>query len=363
MRILHVTPFYAPAWRFGGMARASEALCRALAGQGHDVVAVTARLSPDDPPRETLGGVSVVRFEVTGWFARRLVPWSPRLAGWLRERSTAFDIAHLHGHRSGFSTSAGRVCREKGLPYVLQPHGTLPSHGQHALLKRVFDRLWGSATLKGAAALIAVSEAERRQLGSEARLVPSGVEPVAEGNEVRKENDLLLFVGSDRPQKRGLALLSALEALPSARLELVGACDPRFRERFEPWRDRVRFSGVLSGGDLAEAYSRARLLVHPAVGEAFGLVPFEAALHGTAAVVAGGHGCGEWFGRAGGCTVSPERPEDFIAAIGARLADPALAAREQQAVARFAREQLTRPIAARGMEALYREVVSLRRVA
>ncbi len=363
MRILHVTPFFAPAWRFGGIARASEGLCRALAAAGHDVVALTPRLAPSDPESETRGGVSVVRFDVSGWLARRLVPWSPRLAGWIRERSGSFEIAHLHGHRNGFSVSAGRVCRAEGLPYVLQPHGTLPSHGQHGRLKRIFDLMWGADTLRGAEMLVAVSEAERRDLGRRARLTRNGVEPVAPQRDVRKEPDLLLFVGSDRPQKRGLALLSVLEAVPSARLELVGAFDARFRARFEPWRERVRFSGVLSVDELAAAYARARLLVHPAVGEAFGLAPFEAALHGTAAVVADGHGCGEWFRRAGGCTVPADRPGALAAAIGARLGDAALAAREQEEVARFAGEQLSWTIAAHEMETLYREVVALRRVA
>ena len=43
MKLLHVTPFYEPAWAYGGMVRAVAGLCRALAKRGHDVTVVTAR--------------------------------------------------------------------------------------------------------------------------------------------------------------------------------------------------------------------------------------------------------------------------------------------------------------------------------
>jgi len=61
MKLLHVTPFYEPAWAYGGMVRAVSALCRALAGRGHDVTVATALLDPAHPRRETLGGVHVRR--------------------------------------------------------------------------------------------------------------------------------------------------------------------------------------------------------------------------------------------------------------------------------------------------------------
>jgi glycosyltransferase involved in cell wall biosynthesis len=93
------------------------------------------------------------------------------------------------------------------------------------------------------------------------------------------------------------------------------------------------------------------------VDEAFGLVPFEAALLGTPAVVAGGHGCGEWFGKAGGCVVPPDEPEAMASAAQARLSDRALSAREAAAVADFARRELTWDRAAQAMEAVYAGVL------
>jgi glycosyltransferase involved in cell wall biosynthesis len=149
-------------------------------------------------------------------------------------------------------------------------------------------------------------------------------------------------------------LEGVLDALPDVSLDIAGPFTGR--DRLARWRDRIQFRGVLDGPGLAAAYAGADLLVHPAVGEAFGLVVFEAALHGTAAVVAGGHGCGEWYGAAGGCVVPADDAASLVDAIRVRLADPGRAQREAAAVASFVRRELTWDAAAERFEALYREL-------
>ena len=103
-------------------------------------------------------------------------------------------------------------------------------------------------------------------------------------------------------------------------------------------------------------YAGADVVVHPAVGEAFGLVPFEAALAGTAAVVAGGHGCGEWYAHAGGCVIPPDDAAALAEAVGARLRDHELARHEARRVAAFARSRLTWAAAAAAYERVYEEI-------
>src|SRR5690349_17601118 len=41
MRILHLTPYYAPAYAFGGVVRSVEGMARALARRGHTVTILT----------------------------------------------------------------------------------------------------------------------------------------------------------------------------------------------------------------------------------------------------------------------------------------------------------------------------------
>jgi glycosyltransferase involved in cell wall biosynthesis len=136
---------------------------------------------------------------------------------------------------------------------------------------------------------------------------------------------------------------------------------PGFRAAFAAFGRRVAFRGVLGPGALAAVYSAADLLVHPAVGEAFGLVAFEAALCGTAGVVAGDHGCGEWYGRAGGATVPADDDAALERAVAERLRDPERAGAEARAVAAFAARELTWETTARSVESLYARALAATR--
>ena len=147
-----------------------------------------------------------------------------------------------------------------------------------------------------------------------------------------REPARLLFVGTDRPQKRGRALPALLAALPEASLTLVGRFAPpseRFAGFGGAWTSRACCPRRWAGRTPAPA-----LLVHPAVGEAFGLAPFEAALVRHAG--GGGRGPrlrrvvrpGRRLRRAAGRRGSAGRGR------ARRLADPALGAAEARAVAR-----------------------------
>jgi glycosyltransferase involved in cell wall biosynthesis len=357
MRILHVTPFYDPAWAYGGMARSSAGLCRALARRGHEVTVATALLDRDSPLEESRDGVRVRRFRGPDFLKSFLVPWAWGFSAFLRREMGAFDLAHLHGHRNGLAVTAARALRAARRQYVLTPHGTYPAHGQFPRAKAVFDRLFGDRIVAEAAALLALSDGEARDLPRPARVIPNGVEPCGTGPPApARPRPRLLFVGTDRPQKRASLLPRMLQALPDVDLHLAGRFDPGFTGAFGAAGARVIPCGVLAGDALAAQYAGADLVVHPAVGEAFGLVPFEAALAGTASVVAGGHGCGEWFARAGGCVVPPDDADALIAAVRARLLAPERARAEAQAVADFARLHLTWDEAAAAVESVYAEV-------
>jgi glycosyltransferase involved in cell wall biosynthesis len=354
MRILHVTPFYEPFWAYGGMARSSAALCRALVARGHEVTVATALLEAGAPLEAEDGGVRVRRFPGSRALARVLFPIARGFRAFLRAEIGGFDVVHLQGHRNGLAVTARRALSATGRPWILSPAGTYPHHGQYSLIKSVFDRLFGDRIVEEAEALVAVSESEARDLPRAARVIPNGVE--ACGTPPAKQpvsgRPRLLFVGTDRLQKRGHRLAHLLSALPETRLDLVGRCGG-LQGSFAAFSDRVSFRGVLSGDRLAAAYATADVVVHPAVGEAFGLVPFEAALAGTASVVAGGHGCGEWYARAGGCVVPPDDADALANAVGRRIREGGLATEEARRVAEFTRGRLTWAAAAAALESAY----------
>ncbi len=354
MRVIHVTPFYEPVWEAGGTARAAAALCRALAARGHSVTVVTAGAGRG-PAEEERDGVRVLRLRSAPLSDRVLMPWAPRAGRLLRKLSRDADLGHVHGHRSFLALAAARAFGSAGLPFVLEPHGTYPDHGQLAWAKRVFDTLAGGRVLRLASVLVAKSEAEARDLPRHAEVVPNGVESPAAPPK-GAAGSRLLFVGNDRPQKRGLRLRRLLEALPEARLDVVGPVGSSFRAAFAGFGPRVAFRGVLAPRALAAAYAAADLLVHPAVGEAFGLVAFEAALCATAGVVSADHGCGEWYARAGGATVPADDDAALEWTVAARLRDPEARAAEARAVAAFAARELTWATAGHRVEALYTQL-------
>ncbi|MBX7184215.1 MAG: glycosyltransferase family 4 protein [Vicinamibacteria bacterium] len=358
MRILHVTPFYEPFWAYGGMARSSASLCRALAARGHQVTVVTALLGEGVPREAEEENVRVLRFPGPALPARFLFPLARGLRRFLGAELKSFDVMHLQGHRNGLAVTAWKAATAARAPWLLQTAGTFPHHGQRAMAKSLFDRVVGNRLVRDAGALVAVSASEARDLPRPAQVIPNGVDACGSpSSKLPPSNRIrLLFVGNDRPQKRGHLLVELLARLPEADVELVGPLGPSFQRLFAAMKGRVAFRGVLSGDDLARAYASADILVHPAVGEAFGLVPFEAALAGTAAVVAGGHGCGEWYGRAGGCVVPPDDVSALADATRSRFRDRGLAEQEARSVADFARMHLTWSAAAQAFESAYREL-------
>ena len=356
LQLLHVCPFYEPAWGYGGMARATTQQCEALARRGHDVTVITSLLDPSHPARERRGGVDVHRLDGPGALRGRLVPGARGAGALVASLAEGAQLAHLHGTRSVLVLAAASGLRRTGKSWVTQPHGTWPHHGRHRLAKAVVDRLGGRRVVGEAAAVIAVSRAEAAELPAPARVIPNGVCQPASGQGPQRAGRLL-FVGSDHPQKRVGMLGDLLRALPRAHLALAGRFGERFLEALRRLGPRVEVLGVLDPAALAGEYRAASLVVHPAVGEAFGLVPFEAALAGTPAVVAGGHGCGEWFGAAGGCVVPPDDPGELTRAVAARLAHPEIGLAEAGRVADFARRELTWERNAEQLEQLYRELL------
>ena len=63
MRVLHVTPYFAPAFRYGGPPRSILGLCRALGEAGVDVEVFTTTANGPEP----LPAVPVVVAKRSGW--------------------------------------------------------------------------------------------------------------------------------------------------------------------------------------------------------------------------------------------------------------------------------------------------------
>lgn len=312
MRVVHVTPYFAPAAGFGGPPRSLLALCRAQRAAGIDVEVFTTTASRGRPLEARPNGV-----EVEGVPVRRFALGWPR--GWLGAPSMAWplgarvrkaDVVHLHGLFNRTIWMAGAAVRRAGVPYVISPRGMLEpaALAHHAWRKRVAFALRDGAILRGAAAWHATSAAEADTLRArpDARPVveiPNSVVPVpatAAARETARRaigltrgEPFLLFLGRLHPIKR-LDLLAGMfahvsGAHPGAHLVIAGADEGGYRERvsplFAPLAPRVHWPGEVDGDVKAGLLAEARALVLCSDSESFGMSVAEALLSSTPAIV------------------------------------------------------------------------------
>ena len=357
MRILHVTPYWADAWAYGGIPRVVGALAGELTGAGHAVTVCTTDAHSRDSRRP-----AGVRADAHGIDLRIFPNRSNRLAydwqwftpvgmhRYLRDHACDFDVAHLHACRNLPGAMAAHYLDRYGVPYVLAPNGTAPVIERRHLAKHAFDWIAGNRMLRNAAAVMAVSEAERRQLqslnvaGDRIHVVPNPVDlsefsPEIERGRFRQRaglgsGALVTFLGKITPRKRldllvrAFARLAAREAGAGAgsrvqgsgvsRLVVAGNDMGGLRDALSiatalGVRDRVIVTGLVAGRDRLELLADSTVVVYPGDDEVFGLVAVESILAGTPVVVAGDSGCGEIVTRVGGGVVVPAGDESAVA--------------------------------------------------
>lgn len=336
LRILHVTPYFQDAWGYGGIPRIAATLARELALRGHQVTVCTtdaadaeSRSAPISPQPGAPGAVDVRMFpNFSNRLAYHAQVFLPRgLSGFLSSHATGFDIAHLHACRNLPVSLAARHLSRAHVPYVLAPNGTAPRIERRKAAKWVYDRLAGRQDLARASAVLAVSEAERRQL-EQMGVPPERIRLLANPVDLNEHQapatrgafraahgigsrPLVLYLGKLTLRKRVDDLVSAFAAdlAPDARLAVAGN-DMGTRGALEHLAqelglgDRVVFTGLLRGAARLEALADADVLVYPSADEVFGLVPLEALLTGTPVVVADDSGCGELISQVGGGLVT-----------------------------------------------------------
>jgi glycosyltransferase involved in cell wall biosynthesis len=147
------------------------------------------------------------------------------------------------------------------------------------------------------------------------------------------DNEYILFVSTIEPRKNVPTLLMAYRQLldnyhPGESLVLAGEKGWLFDEVFSlveklDLAARVQFVGGVSLDELLGLYNGARLLVHPAFYEGFGLPPLEAMACGTPVVVSNTSSLPEVVGDAA-LLVDPTDVDSMTVAIWRMLSDSAL---------------------------------------
>jgi glycosyltransferase involved in cell wall biosynthesis len=395
-RLLHVTPYSAGAWAYGGIPRIAHALTSGLAAQGHlvticttDAGEVTTRLNGAPRswrawPVERADGCDLRVFpnlsNRLAYHAQLFLPLG--LKRFLATHRREFDVAHLHACRNIPGVLAGRALRAAGIPYVLAPNGTAPILERRYAAKRLFDRVAGIELLRGAAFVLAVSDAERRQLltlgidASRIRVVANPVDLEEFSPRPQKapraghSAPVIAYLGKITPRKRVDTLVRAFAhlraahpAFTNARLIVAGNDMGGGRDvhrQAVTWGvDRhTEFPGLLRGRDRLQLLADADVVAYASQDEVFGLVPLEAILCGTPVVVADDSGCGEVIARVGGgLSVPPGNAHALAAALAALVTGDGPAAVSMAAAQERVTALFSHHVVCRQLSELYHEVV------
>ena len=318
MHILHLTPYYAPAYAFGGVVRAVQGMTTALVERGHDVTVLTTDAL--DHRRRYLGrsdemisGVRVLqRPNVWPWLRGRVNLSTPRS---MKQAAEALlptvDAVHIHEFRTLENLLVTPVAARLGKPIVLSPHGTLSVDTGRGKLKAGWDRLLSPSLALRVDHVVALSEAERaeaealwRGFGARRRptrfsVIPNGVDPPDsdQGTQAADfrmryqlgESPVVLFLGRLQERKGVDVLIEAFKAagVEDTSLLIVGPDEgmlPRLKS-LAAGDPRIVFTGYLEGDARLGALAASDVFALPATGEGQPMAALEAMAAGLPVVL------------------------------------------------------------------------------
>ena len=382
MNILHVTPYYAPAYAFGGVTRVVEGLARAQAAHGHAITVLTTdALSQgarwQGPAETRADGVRVLRARNRSlWLRGHANLSTPQGFASLAERALEqAEIVHVHELRTVEALAVIPRAAARRLPVLLSPHGTLTRTTGRGLLKAGWDALFGRRLARGVNTVVALNEAEAEDAAAlwaqfglpapDTALVPNGIDPaelVMEGGSAFRalyglgEDVVCLFLGRLHPRKGVLALAQAFAHanVPGTRLVFAGADDGALSALRPLLGERIIYAGFLQGAQRLAALDAADVFALPATGEGQSIAALEAMAVGLPLLLSPGCHLPE-AQDAGAALIVPPQPEALAHALTRLLTDSALRRQMSRAAAALALERFTWERAAAQMEAVYRK--------
>ena len=384
MHALHITPYFAPAFRYGGPPRSVLGLCRGLRDAGVGVEVITTAADGEgilpvqtDCPVE-YDGIRVTYLSPA--FPRRF--FGARLRAALSEALPRADLCHIHGLWNVPEWAAARAARSGGVPYVLSPRGMLlpAALGHRRWRKRLAMALFERANVRHAALLHATSAPEADALAAVAPgrpivTIPNGVDMdrCETGAHLRARLGIptnafvVLSLGRLHRIKRLDLVAGAFGHLrrrvPSAHLILAGPDEGGLLEglmaSLADHREFVHATGAVADSDRPSCFAAADVVVQCSDAESFGMVTVEAMAAGRAVVVTRTCPWPEIDARQCGYVV--DQTEEAIADGLARLAaHPA----DRQAMGlrgvAYVRDRFAWPMVARRMMAAYTEMLMKR---
>ena len=254
------------------------------------------------------------------------------------------------------------LAKTKGYPLVASYHTHLPKYLEHYGMGMLEPLLWellkaahNQASLNLCTSTAMVGELSDKGI-QHTDLWQRGVDTELFRPELRSEamrakllggrsdtGKLLLYIGRLSAEKQIERIKPVLEAMPDARLALVG--DGPYRQQLEKIfaGTPAQFVGYLAGEELAAAYASGDAFVFPSSTETLGLVLLEAMAAGCPVVGANRGGIPDIVSDGvNGCLYEPEGPDGGAASLTAAVQRLLGDTSERQALRHNARQEAER---------------------
>jgi glycosyltransferase involved in cell wall biosynthesis len=384
MRLLHITPYYAPAYAFGGVVSAVTGMTQALAARGHRVTILTTDalnrherfLGSHD---EMVSGVRVVRVpNLSVWLRGQLnlsTPW--RMGQTAKSLLADIDVIHLHEFRTVENALIIPLAAQTKIPIVLSPHGTLIYATGRSTLKQMWDKVVSPRIAPNIQHVLGLTSQEVQDaqtlwqhfgnLNTAFSVIPNGVNaaefaqlPTAtmfrQQYAIPDENHIMLFMGRLHARKGVEVLVRAFLAahLPQTTLVLAGPDEGMLPIITPLLNDKIIVTGYLKQQQRLEALAATTLFVLPAVGEGLPMAALEAMAAGIPVLLSPGCNLPEVVPAGAGVMVEPES-EPLADALKTLFADKTQLKSMGQNAKNLMMQRFTWDKVAAQLEAVYQE--------
>lgn len=394
LRILIVTPFFPPAWSYGGPVRVTYDHARELAKREHNITVATTdvldakhRFSGPTSIITKMENFSVIRFRnVSNFLAKRNLHLPIGFSKWLQKNITNFDLVHLHDFFTQQNIISEKLCQKKKIPFVLTTHGVLDPYRLKILAKpkKIFLHLYKNI-LNNADKILALTEKEKKDLenlGTPAEkitIVPNGISKETQPVEFNptsflkkydvQDQKFFLFLGRIHKIKGVDILIKTFAKIthhfPEYKLVIAGPDEGflTFAKKMAQdlkLQNKIIFTGILAGAEKMNAFKSAKLFIMPSVHEPFGLVALEAGFLGTPVIIMKNSGLAPTFAKYQAGLLAKTNKDDLAQKIEEALNNPTQTKKYAANLQQLIHENFTTAKIAEKLEKIYLKIIQLK---